>query len=170
MWAGTWCCSGTTQLCHWKKEGHLPSDSCSQHSFAELFPFEMWIYCLKNMHEYVIQSATVLPCHMILKGEQKKEWGWKDIAQKVIVLYREQPFIFERFWFISILWPFVWVKLTLWDAWWHGRVGQKRKAEHAAAGLCLWHGQTYSSAVTASFSLQNWLSLFSLVSSTGSSA
>lgn len=127
MWAGTWCCNGTTQLCHWKKQAHLPSDSCSQHSFAELFPSEMWIYCLKNMHEYVIQSATALPCHVTLKGEQKKEWGWKDIAQSVIVLYPEQPFVFETFWFISILWPFVWVKLTLWDAWWRGRVGQKGK-------------------------------------------
>lgn len=51
-------------------------------TFAELFPFEMWIFCLKNMHltsnQYVIQTATALPCHVALKGEQKREQGWKD--------------------------------------------------------------------------------------------
>lgn len=173
MWSGTWCCNGTTQLCHWKKQACLPSDNCLHHSFAELFPFEMWIYCLKNIcltsNQYVIHSATALPCHDS-ERRAKKRARWKDTAQNFIVLYPGQPFIFERFWFIGILWPFVQAKLTLWDAWWHCRVEQKRKPVHAAAGLCLQRGKTNSSAVIAPFSLQKWLSLFSLVLSEGSSA
>lgn len=90
----------------WRKQAHLPSHNSSQHSFAELFPFEMWIYCLQNIYlaskQYVTQSATALSGHM-----NKKESEVERYCSKCHCFVSRHPFIFERFWFIRTLWPFV---------------------------------------------------------------
>lgn len=86
-WAGTLCCNGTTQLCHWKKQPHLPSDNCSQHFFSLNYSPKksLWIYCLKNVYltssQYVIHSVTALPCHVTPKHEWKRERGGKTLPQ-----------------------------------------------------------------------------------------
>lgn len=104
MWAGTWCCNGTTQLCHWKKQACLPSDNCSQHYFAELFPSEMWVYCLKNIcltsNQYVIHSATALPCHNSERRAKKKS----KVERYCSKFHYSVPRTAIYFWEILIYW------------------------------------------------------------------
>ena len=86
-WAGTWCCNGTTQLCHWKKQPPPSLRHCSQHFFSMNYSCLkcLWIYCLKNVYltssQYVIHKATALSCHMTPKHEWKREWGGKRLPK-----------------------------------------------------------------------------------------
>ena len=70
-----------------KSNPHLPSDNCSQHFFPLNYSRLtcLWIYCRENAYltssQYIIHSATALPCHMTPKGEWKREQGGKRLSK-----------------------------------------------------------------------------------------